>query len=316
MTTSYFRSHSNSYLLPPLFAELAIPLGALPFAVAFGLWSGLSVAAFTGALYLVGLRSRLCFALALLSFPLLDNLVLGQLSAFMALGYALVWHYKDRRHLPGFLVAFLIVLKLLAWPLLIWLAFSKRGRAAVSGVLMVPVLFALSWAVIGFHGIPDLIRGLSIDGRISHSHSITSAVAALGLSHSAGVLAALAVGLVLVAWTASASLRRLDASAFSAATAAGIYASPLVHPHYLLLILVALAIVQPRPTWAWVALLGLWFSTSEPPASAASLYAAVIVALAIVSSILWSSARAPATGVEVPEPMRPEVSELAVPPPA
>ena len=287
MTTSYFRSHSNSYLLPPLFAELAIPLGALPFGVAFGLWTGLSIAAFVAALYLVGLRSWLCYALALLSFPLLDNLVLGQLSAFMALGYALVWHYRDRRYLPGFLVAFLIVLKLLAWPLLIWLAFSRRGRAAATGVLTVPVLAAVSWAVIGFHGVPDLIKGLSIDSRLAHSHSITSVLFDLGLPHGAGVAAALVVGLLLAAWAGRAALGGRDATAFAAATAAGIYASPLVHPHYLLLVLVALAIVRPRLTWSWLALLGLWFSTSEPPTSPANLYAAFIVALAIVGSTLW-----------------------------
>lgn len=298
MTTTYFRSHSNSYLLPPLFAELAAPLGALPFGVAFGLWTGLSVAAFVAALYLVGLRSRLCFALALLSFPLLDNLLLGQLSAFMALGYALVWHYRDRRYLPGFLVAFLIVLKLLAWPLLIWLAVSKRGRAAVAGALTVPLLAVISWAVVGFHGLPDLVRGLSIDARLSHSHSVTSVLVDFGLPHQVGVAAAFAIGLLFVAWAVRAARRGLDASAFAAAIAAGIYASPLVHPHYLLLVLIALAIVQPRPTWSWLALLGLWFSTSEPPSSPANLYAAFVVAFAIVCSTVWSGDRADAEARE------------------
>lgn len=296
MTTSYFRSHSNSYLLPPLFAELAVPLGALPFGVAFGVWTALSVAAFVAALYLVGLRSKLCFALALLSFPLLDNLVLGQLSAFMALGYALVWHYRDRRYLPGILIAFLIVLKLLAWPLLIWLAVSKRGRAAVAGLVTIPLLAVASWAFVGFHGLPDLVRGLSIDARLSHSHSVTSVLVDLGLPHTVGVAAALASGLLFAAWAVRAGLRGRDASAFAAAVAAGIYASPLVHPHYLLLVLVALAIVQPRPTWSWLALLGLWFSTSEPPSNPANLYAAFAVALVIVGSTLWAADR---TGVEV-----------------
>jgi Glycosyltransferase family 87 len=304
MTTSYFRSHSNSYLLPPLFAELAAPLGALPFGVAFGLWTGLSVAAFIAALYLVGLRSKLCFALALLSFPLLDNLVLGQLSAFMALGYALVWRYRDRRYLPGFLVAFLIVLKLLAWPLLIWLAVSKRGRAAVAGLLTVPLLAAASWAIVGFHGLPDLFRGLSIDARLSHSHSVTSVLVDLGLPHSAGVAAAFAVGVLLVGWAVWTARRGRDTPAFAAAIAAGIYASPLVHPHYLLLVIVALAIAQPRPTWSWLALLGLWFSTSEPPSSPANLYAAFVVALAIVGSTLWSADRTEAEVLERSVPIQ------------
>jgi hypothetical protein len=310
MTTSYFRSHSNSYLLPPLFAEVAIPLGALPFAVAFGLWMGLSVAAFAAALYLVGLRSRLCFALALLSFPLLDNLVLGQLSAFMALGYALVWRYRDRRYLPGLIVAFLLVLKLLAWPLLIWLAFSKRGRAAVSGVLAVPVLAVASWAVIGFRGVHDLVHGLSIDAAKSHTHSVTSVVAALGFSHRAGVVAALVVGVGLVALAVWAALVGRDGSAFAAATAAGIYASPLVHPHYLLLVIVALAVVQPRPTWPWLALVGLWFSTSEPPANTASLVLAFLMALVLVGSSVWPRARA-ASPLVKGEPGRARVVETA-----
>lgn len=291
LTESYFRSHSNAYLLPPLLAVLAAPLGALPFAYAFALWTVLSVVAFAAALWLVGLRSRPCYALAFLSFPLLDNLVLGQLSAFMALGYAVVWRSRDHRYVPGIVVAFLIVLKLLAWPLLFWFVFSRRWRAAASGLLAVPVLAIASWAVVGFHGIPDFVHGLAIDARASsaHTHSVVAVVMAAGAPQRFGTVAAIAVGLAFLIWACRKALTRQDIPAFGAAIAAGIYMSPIVHPHYLLLILVVLAVAQPRPSWTWLALVGLWLSTSEPSPTNVSLYASFAVAFAIVLSTIRAS---------------------------
>lgn len=284
ITRAYLHTHSNAFLLPPPIAFLAIPFAALPFWAAFGVWTAASLAAFVAALHLVGLRDRRCYALACLSLPLMSNLTLGQLSGFLALGCALTWRTRDRRYVPGFLVALLIVLKLLAWPLLLWLFFSRRRRAAAVGLVAAPLTALAGWAAIGFQGLPGYLHALAIDADAfeTRTHSVVAALATLGVPANVGAAAAVAVGvaLVLLAWRNAVDGR--DAAAFAAAVGAGIYCSPLVHPHYLLPAVVALALVRRQASWAWLGLVVLWFSPSEPPAAAWRLDVGVLCGLALV----------------------------------
>ena len=286
MTPALLRTHSYAYLLPPTLAVLSVPLGVIPYAWAFAVWSVLSLAAFAFALWLVGLRSWLCFVLACLSFPLLDNLLLGQVGAFLALGYALVWRYRDRSYSPGIVVGAMIALKLLAWPLLIWFAFSRRWRACLTGAIAGPALAVAAWLIIGFRGIRDFPHGVSVDASVfgTRTHSVVAALNTLGLPQLGGTLVAAVLGLVLLLWVARCSARGLDGSAFAAATAASVYASPVVHPHYLLPLLVALAVVQPRPSVTWLALVGFWVSTNEPPSSPLVLDLSVGLGLLLVAA--------------------------------
>jgi len=287
VTRAYLVAHSNAFLLPPLVALLTIPLAVLPFAYAFGIWTAASVVAFIAALRLVGLRDRRCYALACLSLPCVANMELGQLSAFLALGYALTWRFRDRRYLPGLIVAVMIALKLLAWPLLLWLVFTRRPRAALVGVVTAPALVATSWAVIGFQGLRGFAHALAVDSDAfeTRTHSITAIVKSIGLSRHTGELTTIAVCLGLLALALLAARRKDDIAAFAAATGAGIYGSPLVHPHYLLPVVIVLAIARPRPTWEWLALTILWFSPREPVLSAWRLDVAVACGLVIVRSL-------------------------------
>lgn len=287
VTRAYLVAHSNAFLLPPLVALLATPLAVLPFAYAFGIWTAASLFAYLAALLVVGLRDWRCYALACLSLPFVANIELGQLSAFLALGYALAWRYRDRRYLPGLIVAVMIALKLLAWPLLLWLAFTRRPRAAVVGVVTAPVLVAVSWAVIGFQGLRGFAHALAVDAGAfeTRTHSVTAVVKTIGLSRQTGELTTIAVCFGLLALALVAAMRRDDIAAFAAATGAGIYGSPLVHPHYLLPVVIALAIARPRPTWEWLALTILWFSPREPVLATWRLDVAVACGLIIVLSL-------------------------------
>ena len=287
VTRAYLVGHSNAFLLPPLIALFSIPLAVLPFAYGFGIWTAASLIALFLALRIVGMRDWRCYALACLSLPCIANLELGQLSAFLALGYALTWRLRDRRYLPGLLVAVMIALKFLAWPLLLWLLLTRRPRAALVGILTAPALVIASWAVIGFQGLRGFAHALAVDADAfeTRTHSVTSFVKTFGLSRNVGELTTIAVCLGLLALAVVAARRMDELAAFAAATGAGIYGSPLVHPHYLLPVVIVLAIARPRPTWEWLALTILWFSPREPVLSAWRLDVAFACGFVIVLSL-------------------------------
>ena len=288
-TLAYLNAHSNEMAYPPLLALLAIPLKVLPFGAALAVWDVLSFAAMALALWLVGLRDRWCFLLACASLPMAACLVLGQLSAFSALGIAVVWRYRDRPLVSGLMVGFLIALKLMAWPLVLWLLWSRRRREAAIAAASAAAFVLGSWAVIGFAGMHDYPHLLRLDAHKfeTRTHSLFSLLAAVGVSSSsarAGVVAV--VILVALAYVARQARGAGELSAFAVAVAVGIYASPIVHPHYVLALLVPLAAARRVPLWAWLTAGALWISPSEPPVSSWQMIVSVACSLVLVAFVI------------------------------
>ena len=94
------------------------------------IWSVVNGLALMGALWLVGLRQGRCYLLCLASYPVVDSLIVGQLSGLIALSVAVAWRFRERAVVAGVAAAVAIVLKLLAWPLLVWLLVTRRFKAA------------------------------------------------------------------------------------------------------------------------------------------------------------------------------------------
>jgi hypothetical protein len=112
------------------------------------------------------------------------------------------------------------------------------------------------WAVIGFAGIgayPSLLHRLTND-EASSSYSVAALAVRAHLSQSAGivlgVLAAVAL-LVAAALAVRRNARNADAVALTLCIAAALAASPIVWVHYFLLLVVPIALAQPRLTWLW-----------------------------------------------------------------
>jgi hypothetical protein len=151
------------------------------------------------------------------------------------------------------------VLKLFLWPLVIWLALTRRVRAAAFAVAAAVLLAAVSWAAIGFAGIsayPSVLRRLS-DQEATSSYSVVAfgvrAHLPLLAARIVSVLAALAL-LAAAAWVARderRSPRERDVATLTLCLAAALAASPIVWVHYFLLLLVPLALARPRLSPLW-----------------------------------------------------------------
>jgi hypothetical protein len=253
----------NAMITPPLLALINLPLAALPLMPAIVAWNVVQTVALFAALYLCGVRDWRGYVLALVSFPFFATLALGQPEGLFALALALVWRYRDRWQ-GGVALGVLIAAKLFPWPLVLWFLLTRRFRNAATSIIVGAVTLAASWAVIGFNGISSYPRLLSDDANAfaARSHAILSVLVREGLTvHSArpaaGVLA-LAISALLIG-----RARGSDSGTFAALVVAGLLLSPITWMHYLVLLLVPLAIAHPRPNRWWLAYCLFWLSPTE-----------------------------------------------------
>ena len=107
------------------------------------------------ALWLLELRDWRCYALTGVFLCTRSAIDLGTIEPVLLLAVAVAWHWRDRALRAGGAAGVAIVLKLFLWPLAVWLALTRRVRAAVVALAAAVALALVSWATIGFAGIGD-----------------------------------------------------------------------------------------------------------------------------------------------------------------
>lgn len=247
----------ETYAYPPALAFLVAPLHPLGAAAATLVWTIVSLAAIAAALWLLGLRDWRCYAVAF-AFPFTRSAVdLGTVGPLLLLAAAVAWRWRNRVFYSAAALGAAIALKLYLWPLAAWPAVTGRIRTSLAAAGAAVALILLPWAVLGFAGLggyPGLLRHLS-DDEASSSYSVVALSVRLHLPQSVGVVlsllaaAALLFGAVTVARTRRG---KADAVALTLCIAASLAASPILWIHYFLLLLIPLALVQPRFSLLWL----------------------------------------------------------------
>ena len=249
------------YAYPPLLAIVLIPATALPDDVSGSSPVGVLVSLFliacvVGALALLDVRDWRCYPLALLYPPTLENVEYGAIGPLLALLVALAWRYRDRVVPVAASLGATVALKVFLWPLVVWLAATRRWRAAVGAAAVAAALVLGSWAVIGFDGMADypaLLRKLS-DVEAENSYSAYAILVTLGLPSTLArlVVAAAALGLLALGWRAArGGGADGDRRALTFALAAGVVLTPILWLHYLVLLVVPIALARPRLSALW-----------------------------------------------------------------
>jgi hypothetical protein len=277
-----------SYAYPPLLAYVVAPLHPLGAGAATLLWTLLSLVALGGALWLLGVRDWRCYALTAV-YPVTRSAVdLGTVGALLLLAVAATWRWRDELVRPAVAAGAGIALKLLLWPLAVWLAVTGRLRAAGAAVIAAAALVLLPWAVIGFAGIggyPGLLRHLSEDEATS-SYSVVALVVRAHLPQAVGIAVALVVAAALLTAAALVVRRNVanaDVVALTLCLAAALAASPIVWVHYFLLLLVPIALTRPRLSWLWFVPFAYEpLGESEWPAGDARKLALALVATCVI----------------------------------
>jgi alpha-1,2-mannosyltransferase len=257
---------TGDYVYPPPLAVAITPLSALPDRYAATLWTLAGIGAIVLALVLLGVRDRRCFVLALLFPYTIETLKYGEPGSFLLLLVAVLWYYRDAAAAAGGAVAGALALKLFLWPVIPWLAFTRRWRAAAYGVLGTIVLVLGSWAVIGFRGLtdyPELLRRFATL-ESHHSYSAAAVARALGLHASAAqaVVLAAGAGLLALAWRAARrdadEPAERDRRSLTLVLAAALVLTPIVWQHYLALLVAPIALARPRLSPLWALPLAAW----------------------------------------------------------
>jgi hypothetical protein len=244
------RATRDYYVYPPLAAVALAPLSLLPFGVAGVAYTGLSVAALVATLRVLDVRDARCYVVLLLWMPVLQAVALGTVAPFLALATALAWRYRDQVVVGAAAVGVAIAAKIFLWPLVVWLVATRRFRRAAEACAVGVVAVVLPWAALGFTDLrryPLILQRLfSAEGETSWSPTSLGHLAGVGWAVPAAELAALAVVVVL------AGRRDGDRRAFAAAVAASLVLSPIVWMHYLVVLVVPIALSSRRLSAAWL----------------------------------------------------------------
>ncbi|HEY8028571.1 MAG TPA: glycosyltransferase 87 family protein [Gaiellaceae bacterium] len=250
------------FVYPPLAAVGMIPLSVLPYSVAVVLFVLVDLAAVALALRLLGVTDWRCFGAAYASAPVYASTGLGAISPLLLLGVALLWRYRDRAVIAGAAVAYVATAKIFLWPLWLWLIRTRRFAAAGVAASAAVVAIVISWAAVGFAGAreyPTLLGRLtSLVGPASYSpYALGRSLGLGGGAAQAVVYLVAAVAIAVAAWAFSDQGRLL-----AAAIAISLVATPILWPHYLVLLFVPIALARRSFSPLWLAPLAVWLDSA------------------------------------------------------
>lgn len=247
------------YPYPPLPAIFAAPLTALPLEAAGLLVMAVLVCVALAVPWVLGVRDWRCYGVLLLWPPVISAIQTGNVTLWFALASAVVWRFRDRLLPSSASIGITLAAKFFLWPLVVWLVATRRVGAAALSCAIGACLLVLSWALVGFAGFveyPGLVRDLE-DKVGADSYTAYIVGLDLGLPPSASRALWIALGAALVAAVVVLARRGDEKSAFVLAIAAALALTPIVWLHYFALLLVVVAVVQPRLSLVWFVPLGM-----------------------------------------------------------
>jgi alpha-1,2-mannosyltransferase len=278
--------HVFRFPYPAPAALLMTPFGAMPFGLAATLFVLLSIVPVVVALRLLDVTDWRCYGVVFASITTLGAVRLGTFTPILLLGIAVAWRFRNQPTACAAAVCAVVAVKLFLWPLLVWLALTRRIRAAALAAAAVAAVTLGSWAVVGFATItdyPHLLSSLagSVQGK---SWSFVAFALSLGATAATAKALSLVVGVTLLALAALRARAGQDASSLTFAIGAALMFSPIVWLHYFLLLIAPLAIAYPTLSPAWAIPLVFWAWPLQEARGHAWTISLGLVALAFVSA--------------------------------
>jgi hypothetical protein len=283
----------KGYVYPPQLLFALVPFTPLPNGVVAAIVAAGLLGLIPLILWVLGVRDVRCYAAAFLWVPSLSGVLLGNISIPLAFAVALAWRYRAGVWKPAWALGLAVSAKLLMWPLFVWTLAMRRVRTTVIALVLGAGVTIGAWALIGFAGFggyPDLLRRLS-EIQAERSYSLVGVVSTLGLPDEVGRALTLLVGVGLLVGCVVFARRQDDLRSFTCAVAATLAFSPIVWLHYLVVLLVPMAIARPRFTALWLLPVLLWASPRPGYAEGIQTFLPAIAAVILLGALLWRSPR-------------------------
>jgi glycosyl transferase family 87 len=244
-------THGLYVYAPPLALGL-LPLAGLDLATATVAWYLLRILILAIACALLPVRPWVrfaAFAVTAFSAPFLSDQSLGNVNALLLLLLAIAWRWLDRP-VSAIAVAATIAIRPQMVILLAWWAIRRRWSLVAWCLGAGLVLVILTLPIVGIAAYVDFIqvlRNIRFEGA-ANNVAVPAIAADLGLPApigTVGYVTGAAIGLVAVV----ASRRRAPAMGFVVGVAATLLLTPLLWPHYLVLVVLPAAFMADRGWW-------------------------------------------------------------------
>ena len=270
---------------------VGVPFTAIPAAVASWLWFGCLLAAGGLALRLAGVRDWRVYTAAVLAPPVVGSLFYGAVDLVLMLGLAACWRWREHAGRAGWVLGAMVALKLIALPLVLWFAATRRWGAAALSLAVAGILAVAGWAVVGFGELtayPHLLSLLT-DIESTRGYSAVAFADALGAGTAAAAWAPYAVGTCVLAALVVVARRtpRAEGETFMLGVLAALAFSPIVWQHSIALLLVPLAVLRPRFGIVWTLPVLLWLApdTSDSVPAFKLLLFALVMGLVVTLAL-------------------------------
>jgi len=232
-------TEGGHFLWPILAGLFLLPLAWLPHSLGDVVATAAQVLSLLGALRLLDVRDWRIYGLVIAWPATVNSVETANLTLPICLLLALSWHDRERWR-GGLWAGLAVAVKFLAWPVLVWLAATRRWQALriAIGVQVVGLLLTLPYL-----SLSDYVSFERTVGRVfgPDSLTLTSLLEDAGVDHGVAVAVCVIVGLAVLA------LGRTD---LGICTVAALLLSPVAWLHYFDLLLVPLALWRPR-LWVW-----------------------------------------------------------------
>lgn len=285
-------AYEGLYLYPPPLAVALLPLTALSADAATLVWFIARIVALAiGCLILpVALRVRLMvFAVACVSYPVLFDLNLGNVSVLTFALTAAAWRASGSWPAALAHATLIAIRQPFGIFFVMWAARWDARRMAMTLAAGL-ALFAVTLPVVGLATYADfltILRGLPDITTGPYNLSLKSTVLAIGAPESLASFAVPSGAAFALVASIVAARRRDDAVALAVTAVATMLVSPFLHPHYLALLLVPAALLADRGRpWGLLLPLAGWLPDPLLP---------VVAIVAIVSLLTLPPSRATAT---------------------
>jgi len=132
---------------------LFAPFALLPIWFADVAFTAIVIGSLCFGLYLVGVGDWRCYGAAFLWAPVASGIQTANLTLLLLLGLAVLWRVRERVVASAVVVGVLVSLKLLLWPMVVWLLATRRYAAAAWSLIVAIATTVLTWALLGFAGL-------------------------------------------------------------------------------------------------------------------------------------------------------------------
>lgn len=244
-------SYEGLYLYPPQLAIAMVALTVFDPATATFAWMFLRIGLLALGCAILPVRPGirlLTFAVACVSYPVLFDLNLGNISVLAFALSAMAWRTAGRPA-AAFAHAALIAMRFPFGIFFVQWLMQRGWRSIVWTIAAGVTLILLSLPIVGVATYVDyvtILRGLPDISTGPHNLSLRSSALALGVGPDAAALA-MPIGYLLGLGSVAYAARRRDPDvAFVVTATATLVVSPFIHPHYLVLLLLPAALLADR----------------------------------------------------------------------